>query len=656
MKKEVSQNIFILPTIVCFIQFCFLFVALFNSGYYFATKVLVVSFLMILLWLGLFLYKLKENKFYVNIKNIILIIIFVFISFYCIRITWFSHYLSIGAIDDFFKGKTFIDILYHSTLAQSIVTNGYPSIQQNAPIFLFYHSLSHYIIAFISILLSLPCFITYNYIYPVLTVSLIMYLMLRCIIISRGFFNKPKNITLIDYFLIAGVVCSFVSRKFLDKIGFCNYAYLLSESCLISIIFVFIYLSIINWGYRRFKRFNIFNLIILIPIFILVLSFAKISTGWIFCLGICYYLFRKNKIISFNTLFILFYFIIFAGYYIISGKYPSTYPVGEINNSSFWVPFHYVINYTKNPFYGVLYYIFFFFPIVLISIFNYSKKMFQWNKPCDDKYILCLELTAVLAFGSCLPGLFMRIEGGSAIYFCIPVYFLIWFLFIGTDTISQVETWLDNKKYKADVLFYKSKKIEGHVSLLVFLIVFLLIPLTFNKEVGNKKIISMIKTTVSARIDPTHFRKEFKEKIVALFQPVKTIYDSNYSLFNDIFLKTKTNRQDYCIVILGNSLINRYDYYTRDYKERIKLLYGNIAVSAYLGMPVLNSIYIENGYFYRGDKLRLGKYEDIAGYSLPPIVCGEIVTKENMNAIAKKIGKKKIIILENNSYVITNVQ
>ena len=373
MEKGVSQNIYTLPSILSIIQFCFLFVALFNSGYYFANKTLFISFLLVLLWVGLFLFNRKRYNFSINIHNIILFVLFVFVAFYCIRMTWFSNYLSIGAIDDFFKGKTFIDTLYHSTLAQSIVTNGYPSIQQNAPIFLFYHSLSHYIVAFISIILSLPCFISYNYIYPVLAIPLIMYLLLKCIVISREFFNKSKYLSLIDYFLISGVVCSFVSKKNLDRIGFFSYSYLLSESCLFSIIFILFYLAIIYWGYKRYKNFNIFNLIFLIPLFILGLSFAKISTGCVFCIGTCYYLFRKNKILSFSSLLIIFYFLIFIGYYILGGKYPATYPVGEINNGRFIEPFHYIINYTKGPFYGALHYVFFFFPIVLIYIFNDAK-------------------------------------------------------------------------------------------------------------------------------------------------------------------------------------------------------------------------------------------------------------------------------------------
>jgi len=656
MKKEVSQNIFILPTVVCFVQFCFLFVALFNSGYYFANKVLIISFLMVLLWSGLFLYKTKEKNFYINIQNFILILLFIMITLYCIHLTWFSHYLSIGAIDDFFKGRSFIDVLYHSTLAQSIVTNGYPSVQQNAPVFLFYHSFSHYIIAFISILFSSPCFIVYNYIFPIIFIPLFLFLFQKCIIISRKFFDKSEQLRLIDYFLFSGVICSFTTKKALYNMGFFSYSSILSESCLVSLILLLLFFIIVDYGYKHYTKFSIFVYYLIIPVFLLSLLFTKISTGAIFCAGVCYYLFRKNKILSYHSLIIILYFSIFVIYYYFSGKFLSVLPATEIKENSFFSLFHYVLNYTKNPIYGALHYIFLFVPIFLIIYCNNSSQLFHWSRNCDDKINLFNELVIVLALASCAPGIFLKIDGGSAFYFCIPVYFFIWIMFLGTDTISQIEAVLNKKKYKAEVVFFNNKTTVGHISLLLFLIVFLLIPSNINKEAGNRKIYSMIKTTVASRIDPSHFRKEFKSKIVKLFEPVNLIKDKNYIIFNDIINRTKNSKADYCIFISDNSLINRYDYYTRGYLGRNRLLYGNLAITAYLGIPIINSLYIKNDIFYRGDKLKLGKHEDIAGYSMPPIICGDRVTDENMIEYAKKIGKKKIIILENNSYKIVDVK
>ena len=272
---------------------------------------------------------------------------------------------------------------------------------------------------------------------------------------------------------------------------------------------------------------------------------------------------------------------------------------------------------------------------------------------CDDTKELFLEMVIFLSLISCLPGLFMKIEGGSALYFYIPVYFLGWIIFVGTETLDSIGEWLRLKKHIAEVTFLNEETIVYKLNLLVFLILFVSIPLTFIHDIN---IYSIMKTTVATRIDATHFRKEFKNKLTEFFHPVKTISDKNYIMFNEINCKTQNMRQDYCIYISDNSLINRYDYFTKARKDRKKYLYGNLAITAYLGLPIINSIYIRDNIFYRGDMLKLGKYEEIAGYTMPPIICGERVTKDNMMDVAKRINKKKIIILNNNNYEILNVQ
>lgn len=656
MKKEISQNLYILPSILCILQFCFLFLALFNSGYYFANKVLSISFGILVFWILLFFISLrKTHNFYINTQNIFLLILFILISLYCIKMVWFSHYLSIGAISDYFKGQTFIDPLYHSTLAQSIVTNGYPSIMQNAPVFLFYHSFSHFIISFFSILLSLPCFIVYNYIFPVLTLPLFLYLIQKTSVLSKGFFRGKQRLNAIDYFIIAGIICTFASKKFLDKIGFCNYSYILSESCLISIILLFVYLLVINHGYKRIKTFNLINLSIIIPLFIFILSFSKISTGCIFLVGVCFFLFRKNKVLSFNSLFIIFYLCLFGCYYFMSERFPASYPFDHSNNNNL-IFFHYILNNTKNLLYGFIHYFFFFLPITIIIISNTKKKLFIINRPCEDNYTIFIEMIIILAIASCLPGIIMQVDGGSSFYFCIPVYFLIWLVFVGTDTATKFSILLQKRNNKAIVLFLYKSNMKYRIELLIFVLFFLYVPLNLCREAGIKGFYSILKETVASRIDPTHFRKEYKYKISELFLPVKTISDKNYLMFNEINLITQKARKDYCTFISGNSIINRYDYYNRKRKNNNRFLYGNLAITAYLGIPVINSIYVKDDIFYRGDMLKIGKYEEIAGYSMPPITCGERVTKDNMMEVAKKIGKKKIIILYNNSYEILNVQ
>ena len=73
-------------------------------------------------------------------------------------------------------------------------------------------------------------------------------------------------------------------------------------------------------------------------------------------------------------------------------------------------------------------------------------------------------------------------------------------------------------------------------------------------------------------------------------------------------------------------------------------------------MPIINSIYKDGDYFYRGDGRLYGTYEDFHGYSLPPPVCGKKITRANMEEYARAIGKKYIILIRNNSYSMVKIK
>ena len=136
-QKIITQNIYMLPFIMSFSLFGFLFIALFSSNYFFDKTVLFSAAFIVLLWCCFFLVSLiKEKNIKINLYNIFLFIVFALFCLHTINRVWFSGYLRIDAITSFFNGKFFIDPLYQSAIAESIVTNGYPSIQQNAPNFL----------------------------------------------------------------------------------------------------------------------------------------------------------------------------------------------------------------------------------------------------------------------------------------------------------------------------------------------------------------------------------------------------------------------------------------------------------------------------------------------------------------------------------------
>ena len=63
--------------------------------------------------------------------------------------------------------------------------------------------------------------------------------------------------------------------------------------------------------------------------------------------------------------------------------------------------------------------------------------------------------------------------------------------------------------------------------------------------------------------------------------------------------------------------------------------------------------YVEKVIFFRGYDRIYG--EDVCAYSMPPVLCTEKVTKENMLERAKSIGRKHIIVLNKYSYSIIDI-
>ena len=85
-NQKTKQNIFLFPAILCVIQFVFVFVVLFKSGFSFTPLVLIVDAVLMLMWCGLFVQRHIRNKVYAfSLKGLFLFICFVLASFIIIR-------------------------------------------------------------------------------------------------------------------------------------------------------------------------------------------------------------------------------------------------------------------------------------------------------------------------------------------------------------------------------------------------------------------------------------------------------------------------------------------------------------------------------------------------------------------------------------------
>lgn len=654
-KDDFTIGLFLFPLILAAEQFCFAFVALFKSGFPFVSNVLGFDFIFVVLWLFLFcryLIKSIKNKQLKKSKSVFKIIVlfffFVITSLWIIYVSWFRNYLRIDSMKIFFNGGTFIDTLYHSAIAESFITNGYPSININAPVFISYHALSHFLISVTSRILNIPCFVTYNFIYPIIAFPVFLYLFQKTIVITKSFLKNELSLSFADSIAVIFCLLFFYNS---NNTGLFHGIWLNGESYCISMIFLFSYFCIIDFGYKKIKYFEYINLILLIPFFIVLLSYSKISTGCMFFVGISYYIFRKNLRSNKKWLFSIVYFGIFICYYYITSKISVSFPKPENTGSSLEF-FHYVRHYCKNGFFSVLHYILLTLPIIILIIFEKPKKLFFIFSKENEIKTLIVETVIVTTVISWLPGLLLKIDGGSAFYFVGPVIFEYFIILIALNIPKEILNFIKNKLYlELDIVFNSKRFVLNNIILI-------LIPISlFFYEYKKISLHEMLKETVYSRLDEETIDSDSKiEKIKKIFDPSPVLQDSNYKMFTEINNITRKNRKDYCIFICDDySMIKKY-FINGVTCNKTYLINPYLSASAYTGLPVINAMYIKNGMFYLGNDQYLGKYEDFAGYSLPPAECGEKVTFDNMNNIAKSLGKKFILVIQKDFFYKLDVQ
>lgn len=634
MDKKNTQNYYFLPLIISLLQFFLLCIRFTGSGIFFSKKLFLFSVLIIIFWLCCFVYKaVKLKSFSITLKNLFFLIICVLIGFYLVGRIWGSQYLRLGAVEEFFDGSTFIDTLYHSSIVGSIKTNGYPSILQNGSDVLYYHCFAHYLIAGLAFIFNVPAFIALNYFYPIVFLPVFGCFIFKIASIAKKTFSGNSELTIGNYLFISAILAGFMTKRFADQTGLFLYSSIYSsESSFISLIFGMTYFVILD-SIKEKKNCESINQYFLIPVFILILSFSKISTGAIFCAGACYYFFRRYFYKDKKWFLCIAYAAIFLVYYKLMSKsasFPNSEP--SLNESSIFL-FHFVRMYTENLLYSLLHYLILFIPLILLCA-GINKNLLIALR--EKKYIF-IEISIVITFVSCLPGILLKIDGGSAFYFTTPAFLFSCFVLLG---------------YGVGVF----NRCNKHLKTVMLVVLFFSLAILQIKE---SNFIGLIKDVIYERC-PDGFYRNFPKSLPSLFREDKTCEKNEYKMFCEIYKRIEKNPKDFCVFLEDDYTL--YDAY-RNFElqcyggkiPQIGMVKPDLCISAWLGIPVINSIYLENNIFYRGDGAAYGKYSDFAGYSMPPKTCGSKITRQNATKIAAKLNKKHIIFINKDNYDILTV-
>lgn len=698
-NKTLLYNIFSLPLIVLLIQFIFVFLALFNSGYTFANNVIIFSVSVLLLWLILYIIFEVNNKtlFKNNKIKIILFCSGCLLGFYFVYLIWFSRTdaLNIEPVAALLNGKTAMDTAFHSAIAESFITNGYPSVQLNHPELYAYHCLSHFIVSCFSRILNIPVLIVYNYIVPVFFIPLFILMFNYVVFAFRKRYNYENVFPLKDILFILCFFLSFNLFQIADKFNIFFIKNIASESYFISIILILLFLIICLSVPEDSKIFKIIFSLILFPAFIFLISYCKISSGLIFYLSIAYYLFRKNPksikswfVIILNGLVFILSYRFFNGYF-----HTFTNPYVNNSSSSLFLLLHYARTFLPKKFW-LLHYIFYIIPAIFLFKFSTKNKLFSKEYFLDSSN-LWAEMAVLLTVGSWLPGLIFPIPDGSSEYFCYPAFIISIILFWGTNCHVRIYEALLKKhdlNYLIALLLSLCVILTKNVISITLLAFLIILGLSYENIFINKyKIISskikkenikkyiiifimfvslfipeLIKSQIFHNVHETitysnknqlekmstemGFSNRIK-KVLFCFNKSEYIDDERYKTIKNLRDLINQDRKSYCVYMCDDCFLHElYDSTSLSHT----VMKVHFVCAGILGVPVINALYTDGTNFYKSNGVILP--QGLFGYGLSSFLPhSKKLTLEDARDYAKTLGKSKIIVLSNNSYDIIDV-
>lgn len=620
MKENTKPiyNIFLFSCVICFVQFCFIFVATIRTGYNFADKVLFASFFSFVIWLFLFLFQDIKNKSVLRFDILkISSILFAFVlGFFFVNLEWFCGYLNLDPVLYLMKGRSHIDTLFHSAIAESYITNGFPSINFNEPILLKYHTFSHFLIAVFSKILDIPAFIFYNYLFPIFSIPLYVFLVQYSLFEIKKMLKVEQNFSFWDSVFLFLFLGFFFSYSFYDSLY-------ISESCLVSVIFMLLGLNLILKSKNIFIARISLSSIVLVPVFIFLVSWGKISCGMIFTGFFCYYLFRENIKSINNWGLIIFYAVTFVFSYKCFSDTSGT-------DSSKITLFHFARNYLTLKT-SVFYYFSQLIPALLCLIFVVKEK-FLSKEYFKNRENILPETMLVASIVSFLPGIFLTIGGGSAAYFCIPAFVLNLLILWGYDIPNRLVYSLS--KFGRKFLF------ASIFSFCIWSVICVSDP--FHNIITTLK----INTDFSDNQQTT-----YTEKLKECFKPALGKKIPLYKSVEKIRDISKNNRKDFCVFIDDDCYF--YDIYGHDKNSPHYGLKECFALTSYIGLPVINALYTDGEYSYRGDGENIGQNGVNEYYGIGTVKKhSQKITKDNMREFARSIGKSNIIVVTKDSFYI----
>lgn len=643
-KKNIVLAYFI-AFVISFVFGGFIIIALLNSGFYFANRIIYFSAGIVLFYFTLnvhfYIKYYKSGKIF-SLKNLLFFLLTMFLGFWYVNLIWDSGYLTLFPVKKLLSGEAHIDTLFHSTIAESFITNGYSSIQFNTPSYLPYHYLSHFVLSLFSRLLRIPVFYVYNYIYPVFFIPIFIILTISVITEFRLYYKLDSSLSLADICFLFLLLTGILRLTTLDSLGIFFSATYLSESYFLSLVTFLLFIKItfllFNKNLLGNKYIKRLYLYFFLPLGIIIISGMKISVGFLFTAGICYLYFRKNpfKLSSWGYIFFyIFFFVVSYFLYIFN-------PNSQNKTSLTLTLFHYVKNYVRQD-YRILHYIILFAPCLFIFLHRTDYRPLKISYFNQKEHIFEEVLILLSILGS-LPGILLAIEGGSAAYFSLPIFFISLLCILGFNIIN-------------DICCTQKQRYFVYLYMTVFIVNWMIniYPLYTIKSTIITRITHDEKISIKQASSERNFWEAAKKTVKFVFSTAEESNDASYLLLNKIRELTDKNRKAYCIYLDRTSSF--FTLYPMSIYPQLAMK-NHFLLTGYLGLPILNAIYESDGLCYRSDEQFVATREKMrnASYGLNTVVLQDFFTLDEAHHRAKKLHKKFIIYLHDDTFEIIPVE
>ena len=301
--KRMSRrtSIFAVPWVVSLIMTYMLFRAVSMTAPRYGTRSCILAVLVALIWTVVFLChqrrveKDESTGMCIKCRLVIVLIMAYFIGIFLAHLVWNSGYLSLVPYERIDNGSQHIDHLFHGSIAESWRRALYPSTLLNDERYLAYHTFSHLLMGTIAGIMGMPSFIVYCYLYPILFYPLHCFSALLAISSAKAYFEGKSDVQFLDI-IVVGLYFFGVTDN-IASYGVWKASFHLSESFLIANTISFLVYALTFYALRKWsssRRLMAVYCTVIIPVAIFVISWSKISVGFIFTAGIMYYVFRSH--------------------------------------------------------------------------------------------------------------------------------------------------------------------------------------------------------------------------------------------------------------------------------------------------------------------------------------------------------------------------